>query len=375
MVLSIDWLQLHCSGVVSFPSNWHVERALYSTRQFQYIDTVFFDNLPFCELVHTPLSSILDANMILLKVNNARLYEPSLFPLLNHVIDSLSLVVKGISRLDLACDFNQFAYGLKPEKLINNFITQKYKKLGQSKFKIQGEQKNKLNYSYLRFGSNTSDVSSYLYNKTLELKEVKDKPYIRDMWSASGIDLERDVWRLEVSLKGNRIKMVDESMGEIISVTLDNLQDKSFISALYTSIVNQYFKFVHNTGKSNVSREKRIVLFTGMIPHYKRYIFREIANSNRADKIFIKKLEAVNCELRASKSELQKDAHDLICQFVSGRGLHDFYTDKLLGIYSSEIKMLKKREKTFEEHQDSVFATIEENKQDVIDKYNYWFNK
>lgn len=375
MVLSIDWLQLHCSGVATFPADWQVERALYSTRQFKHIDTIYFSGLPFCELVHTPLSSILDDNMMLLKVNNARLYEPCMFDTLNHVIKTLKLNVKGVSRLDIACDLNKFHNNLAPENLIKKFFTQSYRKLGQTKFKAQGDQKRTVNFDYLRFGTNNSDVSVYLYNKSKEMREVKHKHYIYDKWSANGLLNDGDVWRLEFSIKGDRIKLYDESTAEIIGLSLGNLQSENLVQNMYLALVSKYFSFCHNTGNKNVSREKKIVLFKTISSTYKRYIYREMSDGTRADKIFIRKLEAVNCQLREIKEDLAVSGEEVLLQFISSKGMHQYYLDKVNGTLDSHVKHLRNKELTFEQNRDKIDSTLRENREDTEKQHNDFYNK
>lgn len=42
-------------------------------------------------------------------------------------------------------------------------------------------------------GSGKSSYSVYLYNKSKELKEVKDKPYIRELMEKAGFNNNEDV--------------------------------------------------------------------------------------------------------------------------------------------------------------------------------------
>lgn len=375
MLISIDWLQLHCVGVLNYPSSWRVERQNYSTRQFKYIDEIYFGGAHFATIVHTPLSTILPPDMSLIKIANERLYEPSMFPCLQEMLQVLRLTVKGISRLDLACDFNEFHNHLNPANLIKRFFTCDYRKVGQTKFKAQGQQKRNVEFDYLRFGTNNSLCSAYLYNKTKELNEVKMKSYIVDTWRASGLDTDKDVWRLEFSMKGNQIKFANEKSGEFHGFNLDLLQDNNYLISCYLGLVDSYFRFKKSDKQKNVSRMRDLVLFGGEFLKYKRFIFRECGDGTRADKIFIKKLESVNNELRSIKSELKTASEGLLLQYITAKGLSSYYLNKVQGALYNEVKMLQKLELTFEQHQDKINSTLQENKEDTERNYNkFYFN-
>jgi len=345
MLISIDWLQIHCNGYITSISKYTVKRLPYQTRQFKCIDEIYIKERRFCTITHTPLSSILDEKMILIKVDNEFLYEKGMFTHLSDLITTYNLKLVGISRLDLACDFNEFYNNLAPMNLIRRFFTCDYRKLGSCKFKAMGEQRKQVEFDYLRFGTNNSVCCSYLYNKSKELREVKMKSYIVDTWQSSGLDIKKDVWRLEFSLKGNQIKLNDTVTGEIIPITLEFLTDRENLESIFYALQFNYFRFRHDTGKTNVSREKPVILFNTKPLKYQRYIFREAGDGTKADKMFIKKLENLNCELRSLGSEYQANVYDILTHFVYEKGLQEFYEKKINGQCRFSLKRLEFQDK------------------------------
>lgn len=340
MVISVDWLQLHCSGYIRSLSGLDIRRLPYQTRQFSCIDEVYISDKRFCTLTHTPLSSILDERMVLLKIDNAYLYDKSYHTHLTEIINKLQLTIIGISRLDICADFNHFHNNINPHNFIKNFFKCRYRKIGFSKFKAMGEQKKSIEFDYLRFGTNNSVCCSYLYNKSKEMSEVKEKSYIRDTWQSSGLDMSKDIWRLEFSIKGNQIKINKLDTGELLDITVDMLRDYSNLKLIYYSLQDSYFKFRFDTGKKNVTREKTIQLLPTTPMLASRYIFKEAGDGTKADKMFIKKLEGLNNELRSLGADYQANVSDILTHFVYHKGLTDFYERKINGHITYALKRL-----------------------------------
>ena len=117
-----------------------------------------------------------------------------------------------------------------------------------------GKQSAKHNFQYLRFGSNLSDVSAYLYNKTQEFIDVKRKNYIEENWKQHGIDPSKTVWRLEFSLKGNGIKFLDQTSGEIKQKSLDMVLNRVWREHLFNACFTKYWIFRYNNGQVRKDR-------------------------------------------------------------------------------------------------------------------------
>lgn len=231
--LSCDWLalSLDLKTMVSgcpkghrwlyySPTNvWGSRWCLYN----DYGDKVF-------TLLFQPCSGIIRKTAALLEVANEWLYhglgKATVLDLLGECVD---YEITGISRLDLAVDFN-------PTRRQTHII----KGLSSDKYYVQGKRNGSGFWSTNRdefyppqwrgtiphcqsWGHKTSDVRWKLYYKTKELRDAAggkgfEKPYIVDMWREVGLD-ESNVWRLEVSVHncnnfeflGNRLSF-DEYM-------------------------------------------------------------------------------------------------------------------------------------------------------------------
>lgn len=251
-----------------------------------------------------PRAGILNPRAVIIKLANYLLYTENLTNYIDKMLNELYIEAKSVSRLDLAIDFYEFENGYKPEQLIRDYLNGEIIRVGQGVGRVffaqrqttdgkTKETKTAISYNGLQFGSKSSIANVYLYNKTRELTEAKseghkDKPHIRESWKLNGLnEEERDVWRLEVSLKPEALVFADGNTGELLDfkkweTALDNAQ------LIFGTYVDKLFKFVLPTDK-NITRCKRIKLLSD-IPAINRKVVNVKRCSTMSDKIFIKSL-------------------------------------------------------------------------------------
>lgn len=104
-----------------------------------------------------------------------------------------------LSRLDIACDFDEI--GDDVAKMFDEGLIYVQKKKEGCMFYDTMEKDGYVirKPRQISFGSKTSKIKWKLYNKSKEIK-VSHKEYIEHMWHEEGMDLSKDIWRLEVSL-------------------------------------------------------------------------------------------------------------------------------------------------------------------------------
>lgn len=327
-VLSIDWLAIHCHYMPPAPSadedrdddrplmdagawlpvetdgtmfgayDWRYMVADYGTRQFRRLTFVSIPNAEggrddFAEVQSEPHSGILNRNSVIIRFVNRALYAQDFWTLANRFLSDNNLVFKGISRIDICADFNDFK-DLAPLALIEGFAAKKYRHVGRGVGALYfnhgvASKEYSVRYTGLSFGTHGSDSRVYLYNKSFELLTQGDKPWIRDQWVAAGLDV-RHVWRLEISIKSAGCKFKDKSTGKEITIDTDKAEDGSELAKIYHTFVRKLFAFVVNRkGITNITREPRLQLFEGA-PVYDRGCIRNVSAGTRFDKMFIKAL-------------------------------------------------------------------------------------
>lgn len=324
--ISVDWLQLYCNvSHLILSKNYDIILAPFQTRQFRKLYYINHKQEAIAELVAEPVSQIIPSYAGILKINNRVLYRTDLYDVVNVLLSDLNIEFINITRIDLAIDFNTFKHKLHPERMIDRFVKDIYLKVGRGKFSIYGEQKQSTTFQTLRFGTRGQPINTYLYNKTEELIQKQDKPYIRKKWEAYKLDISRDIWRLEISITSQGCHYVNLNTGEQERINLDILQDIELLHHTYFSYVYKYFRFKINDDTKNKTRMKDVPLFDDYEPIFKPFYLPEHTGSNRADKIFIKKLYQLDEELRGKNDDLNSAQKQILQTVVNRLDLWEWY--------------------------------------------------
>lgn len=328
-LLSIDWFSLSMGGEYINTNIYQFKRLSYSTRIFKIVEEISFRDQLLFTIARQPNSPILPGDFHSVKWDNKYLYQPNaIIEGLNH-LHALGLKIKSLSRLDLAIDFNTFKYGLLPNTFINKFMKGIYVHNGRSKFKVIGIQDSLNKFEYFRFGSNKSRCAIYLYNKTLEMQQVRFKQHIHNKWKLCGLDIKNDVWRLEVSLQTGKLDLVDKSTGENIKFDAVKCNDSEYLRLLFQTTISHYFHFKHKSKQKNKDRWKNVDLLMD-ISYDKRINFRtDLHDHDRSDKIYLKKMYAHYQETRNNNLELSTYMWESLQGFVRSRGLGEYFTKKV----------------------------------------------
>ena len=150
-------------------------------------------------LLYDPKSSLIPKRICLCEVANVCLYDDSWRDVCMLVQRMHAGSFNSLSRLDIACDFDEI--GDNVAKMFDEGLIYVQKKKEGCMFY---DTMDKDGYvirkpRQISFGSKTSKIKWKLYNKSKEIK-VSHKAYIEHIWHEEGMDLSKDIWRLEVSL-------------------------------------------------------------------------------------------------------------------------------------------------------------------------------
>ena len=341
-VLSIDWLSVF--GIFAGEGNeWQpvecseftYKRESFGTRCFSRFDRVRITNSAggwdeFAEVQSVPYSSILPPYAIIVRFVNRVLYMPDFWEVVNRFLSLNQIEVRGISRIDICADFNQFAT-LDPKALIEGFAAKKYRHIGRGVGSLgfnhgvhNGDYG--VNYTGLTFGTHASDAHCYLYDKSFELLTQGDKPWIKERWKRVGLDI-RNVWRLEVSIKSSGLKFKDKQANEVIEIGAPMVSDLDTLDKIYHTFIKKLFSFVVNRkGIKNITREPRIVLFDDK-PAYDRGSISNLSAGNRMERILVRSLWQAADKYRGMWSA-REDAQNLATSLALSTGLYDWMQEK-----------------------------------------------
>lgn len=321
----IDWLSVNCNGVWNHSKLYTEKRLKITTRVFNSVVEIWHKNDLLFTLLYDPASAIFEKDLVQIKVANKWLYSPGLYNMLTEFLNVHCLVFKSFSRLDLCKDFNLFYNKLHPETLIKKVASSKILHKGQSKFSFHAVNRNGCEFQYMRIGTMNSEIRAYLYNKTVEMNEVKIKPYIIDLWNVNGLDMSKDIWRLEFAIKGDSWHLISKTTGEDIKHNLEIIKDASILESIYLHCVDNLFTFYKNQKKDKLNRNEKIVLFEPNQSSWVLIKYSSFIDSTKSDKILINKLLSSYDELRVHYYEHAEQYYNVAKSHADEHGLYDYF--------------------------------------------------
>lgn len=322
--INVDWLQVYChDSNVGLLNHIYYESSAYEfvlqehgSRHFREIWNVLnSDGEKYAVIQRCPHSSVLSKDGSIVQLCNRELYRPNYASEFIVFLASHKFKYKSISRLDICFDSNYLLKKLSHSKLIKDIMMGVVLKNNQAKvnwnFNAIANVGAPMECNSCSFGSKSSSVSTKMYNKTLEMKEQKNKPYIVESWIYNGIDIERDVWRIEISIKSDASTTIRTESGEIFRLTPDSLKMQTIVEDVFFSYAAKYFSFKKNNNTKNKTRMPDLEIF----PKERTLTLRPVRitnekDSGRADRIFLKKLHT----LLNGDIELDKEAWDAVIE-------------------------------------------------------------
>lgn len=338
--ISVDWLQTFCHGELlkegTYSSRGYtfaVKHESHETAQFKDIFTVYYQSHPAATIQQSPRTSVIHPRATCVKLANRVLYCQQYINMLYAIQEALNLQYKGITRIDICYDCNVLHDGRNVERFIRQFISSEPMEVGHiirngsCRFQLHGTRKNTsiANLNSIRFGSPSSKIGAYCYDKTLELSEVKDKPWIRKMWEENGLEydiseqevnklskrererkieneglseyIKKRVWRFEISIKCQGMDIINMATSEIFRLSPQYLEHHAQIVKLFHIYAAKVFDFRINTGQKQIRNYKRMQLFEeAPVITSKPFYWSRSADTGRMEKICYNKLQKLSSE-------------------------------------------------------------------------------
>lgn len=315
--LNIDWLQVSCKespeircwkdyenrfGLIVRPHesgggrNWNERLEVFRTDGFKY---AIINRSP-----KTPKSQggIIPDDACVVQLCNRYCYDEYCTEKFADWLGKYGFRDVRVKRIDLALDFCFFDDGTDPYEFINDYNSGTLLKIGRGTVRCIGKSTPEgTRYNSVSWGSDSSMIVARLYDKSLELAEVKDKPYIRNGWIHSGVLTDIDdpnrVWRLEFQISGKCRQFFDEDnehkQGNIRwynNMLFWNVR-KNWLYA-FKGLVKQYFRFVvGDDTKRKYESEHWNPFHWGNNIMYKAAPLPYFKDSGRGELMMLKKLE------------------------------------------------------------------------------------
>lgn len=357
--VNIDWLEVYClESRTQYPCDaeyfrrhgYLVQEREYGTRQYNQMFTIMdkWGN-PMIEVRRDPPSGSSAFNGLTedsthIRLVNAYCYYNNPIALLREFLMRHDYIFKRIFRIDVCYDFEYFDSGDLPERFVKRFLECKYRKINQCHLAVHGQDNwNGYEWQTLSWGSPASMVSTKMYDKTHELKQLAaDKPYIRQAWFECGlvddpmklVKMGTDgelyspkIWRVEFSMKSSadRWVVIEDQSGKRVKKkavphTLQLFEGRERLWERFEELAFHYFRFKYYEPDKRKDRCRDKVLF-----HFNQdrefYQLEQIAPASKPSQ----EVETLRRRLMAYKSntldEKQRSACDVILQAIEARDL------------------------------------------------------
>lgn len=303
--INLDWLEVHALEPLSAPRDpdyfrargYYVRERGYGTRVYSQMFTLDgTDGLPLLEVRRAPMSSgesgILAINSCHIRLCNRTCYYDNAAGMLADFLTQHNYSDIRLARVDICNDFTKFDKGDDPAAFVRRFFRHVYSKINQGNIRAHGADTwSGQEWNSLAWGSPSSDVSTKMYDKTMELYDAKSgaygKPYIRDAWLRCHIidDVHRctmkgqpvRVWRVEFSVKSPRkhwfrIELDGKAKHyQSLRNDLDVWDGRDKLLVMFASLARHYFRFKYYEPNQRKDRckDKLLFDFTGMQVAYK----------------------------------------------------------------------------------------------------------
>lgn len=336
--ISLDWMQYYCERSMNeIPATFSTTRGMYEVEKQSYSTNLWLDvyiirhrGREFATLCMNPRNSGMPERGCTLKLANRVLYSHEWLSESKQIMAEMGLRYKGITRVDVAYDCNVLAGGRSvPQFLMQYFSHAPYCeghiiRSGSRKVTINATRSNKgsVEISAMRWGSKGSDIGAYAYNKSLELREVKDKPWIRETWEKAGlIDsfneaewaklsekekqrkieqgdvqsyIENPVWRFEISIKAHGKDLLNLDTGELFKLDINYFEQQNAVENLFYTYAAKVFDFRMSTGQTTIRNYPPLKIFEMSQAVTERPVrVSLLADTGRTEKMIVNRLEAL----------------------------------------------------------------------------------
>lgn len=338
--INLDWLEVYCLEPVTIVNGrdhytncgYQVAVREYGTPLYGEVLTLSESGNEVFEVRRMPYSTKEQGGVFVkgschIRLVNSTCYERDPIGHLRSMLINCGLTYQSVSRIDIALDFQEFDIDTySPLTFIDAYMRGELSKVHQSNIAAHGRDYWRMrNWNSLKWGSPSSPITTKMYNKSLELREAADKPYIRTRWQECNFDPARDTWRIEFSMSSAMQTLKHKRTGAIVKQHLSAYDTRNRLLFHWHVLYEKYFDFRKVlTNKDGSLKRKyecpRVLLFrfADSVP------YEPIKNApgckmiGRTWLILANKLEPMSRDL-SLPLELRKAAATLYATFLENR--------------------------------------------------------
>lgn len=411
--VNLDWLEVSCDEDCSlYPCNadffreqgFFVHERDYGTRVWGEVFTIEDqDGHDWIEIRRAPPSGNSEFKGLTefscrLRVVNAQLYVKDCTQRLLAFLVRFNYTFKRIFRIDIAYDFEKFDYGDQPARFARRYIERKFRKINQCKLRVIGDDNwTDFDWESLSWGSQTSMVSTKMYNKSKELKTVsKQKTWIPMAWFENGlIDdpinrtkrredgtiYEPEIWRIEFSMKSkaDRWLVIENQGGKHVKKTAiphtpDMFDSPDKLWQRFQDLAYHYFRFKiaeYNDERDkdgnlvpkrkDLCADKRLFRFDADREFHQLDMCVSGGKPDADDEILLRRLR--NYRNKSADTKV-RTACDVLIEALETSDLRRYTSKQVWAETQALQKLLRRRMKMTEK---DAIETLEQVKQDFLD--------
>lgn len=328
--LSIDWLSVSCRRNFTQNRLYSIVKAKYGNNVWADVEVYSIDKRKIFTLFSRPRNPLVPVDTCIAKFENSVLYSADFGTGCIEFLHYAGLDIVKVNRIDLALDFQRFDNNMHPQTLIDRLLSKKISKNGKSNFAANGKTSTLLKIDYIRFGSRSSPVSVYMYNKSQEFRDMYEKGYISDIWDKAGRTNSDDVYRIEISINHEQKLINDIQTGEIVRMDIFNYLDVYYKKVIFWSLFQRYFSFKVVDENTRKQYWKPLVLFKGY-KEFKQIVsdVERIEDPNRMSRIVLNKMVVFLKENEFGSEEEFANFEESILYYAERHGLTAYLYTKL----------------------------------------------
>ena len=333
-IINADYLEFRCydeSGYISSfvsnnPNKLYIisnkvklsktaDYKFYSTRYLKCFEILLYDE-KVGYLYTDPIRNTYYStnNIISLRIDNQILYRPDLNNIMEQVVAEMQLVLKGITRLDIAYDTN-INVMKKFKRFYNNTKKYSYRNRGKTIVNGTGLLDTQINLGSLKSQGKTVII----YDKSTILRQ-SNKDYIQALFeSIFGLS---EVFRVELRITSKTTNK--------FKIDILKLGDKTYLESLFELLGGSFMDFRNKESNSNITRQTRIKLLelknSGI--ELTKKISVPSLKGNNSMKYLIWKLHS---DLKKEEFlSISRELKMTIGLYVKLSGLQDWYEKKII---------------------------------------------
>ena len=262
---------------------------------------------------------------------------------LNH---DFGITFKNFTRLDVACDLQGTDYrNISCQRFMEKVAKMDYVFKGKATRMRDGstmEYTAEVIKTYrarqvggIRIGCRKSGISISMYNKSKEMREKVNKPWVSHEWDKAGFYADCDTYRIEMSYCKSAKSLVNKDTGQVydhadINVIMD-------CESLYRALYSKHFIVAINQPGERFSRLERIELLSLERNRVCNERLTDKLKSNNYVKATIKSLLLYSMKEQMAGAEIHSsEVYRCIRNLCEEHCLNDWFKRKFPGLYIEE---------------------------------------